>query len=148
MPFLYVTGCSRRLVHCNGNNFMAFLESRPGPGKRFFSWAEGTCNVGGLTNGKIVELERGQSAMMDLGRLLQAAFVGLLRWRAPLNEFPCKVFGSNRDPTLALMGAKELEDSDMREIAIWRKCIDAHVFEAGGYGVQHNEHIWGELGCW
>ena len=55
---------------------MAFLESRPGPGKRFFSWAEGTCNVGGLTNGKIVELERGQSAMMDPGRLLQAAFVG------------------------------------------------------------------------
>lgn len=65
--------------------------------------------------------------MMDLGKLLQAAFVGLLRWGAPLNEFPCKVFGSNRDPILALMGAKELEDNDMRENAIWRSASSRPV---------------------
>lgn len=84
---------------------------------------KGTCNAGGLTVGKIVELEAGQSAMMDLGRLLQAAFVGLLRWGAPLSEFPCKVFGGNKDPILVLMGAKELEDNDMRENAIWRSAL-------------------------
>jgi hypothetical protein len=86
-----------------------------------FNWKNEGGGVWGLTDGNIIIIEAGQSAMMDLGRLLQAAVVGF--FHCATTKYDCTIFGENRDSVLALMGAKELKDRDMRDNAVWRSAL-------------------------
>lgn len=74
-----------------------------------------------LTTGYIQEIEKGRSAMMELGKLLQAAYVGPLGWRD--QHVRVRLFGPNPEPILALMGAKEARVQEMREMAVWRSAL-------------------------
>jgi hypothetical protein len=88
-----------------------------------FSWVLGSGRLGGLTNGHVDEIEKGQSAMMELGQLLQAAFVGFTDWGVSRQKVPFGIFGTNPDPILALMGVKEATVPEMRDMAVWRSAL-------------------------
>lgn len=86
-----------------------------------FHWVNSGGQVYGLTDGEIIIVDDGYSAMMELGKLLQAAAVEFFNYSSV--RYDCKIFGSNRDSILTLMGAKELRDQELREGAIWRSAL-------------------------
>ncbi|KAK3369309.1 hypothetical protein B0T24DRAFT_632334 [Lasiosphaeria ovina] len=98
-------------------------EAMPKATYTIFRWRLGSGEVRGLTEGRIDEIEEGQTAMMELGKMLQAAFVGGLPWGTDRQSIRLKIFGPNRDPILALMGVKEARSAEMRDMAVWRSAL-------------------------
>ncbi|KAK4892799.1 hypothetical protein LTR27_008713 [Elasticomyces elasticus] len=94
-----------------------------------FQWRFGPGGGNGLTGGEIIFVESGQSAMMELGDLLEAATIGYFNSVAPiLTENGCirhdiKIFGCQSAPINALLGVIRLKDQDERDTAIWRSSL-------------------------
>jgi hypothetical protein len=92
-----------------------------------FAWTHGNVTLWGLTSGSILEIEKGRSAAIELGEILQAGTVGSLNATSEsghiLSGLPVKIFGKDRDPILALMGVIELKDQCSRETSIWRSAL-------------------------
>jgi hypothetical protein len=86
-----------------------------------FDWKLGGGDVSGLTQGHLYEMEKGQGGMMELRKLLQAAYVGFSTWQTQTVYF--NIFGPNKDPLLALMAVKEARDPDMRDMGVWRSAL-------------------------
>ena len=96
-------------------------ESMPISTYTIFAWKLGSGGVNGLTSGHIYEIEQGQNAMMELGKLLQASYVGFILWHT--EHVYINMFGPNRDPILALMAVKEARVPEMRDMAVWRSAL-------------------------
>ncbi len=98
-------------------------EAMPRSTHAVFAWSWGSGRSRGLSNGYVVEVEAGRSAMMELGDLLQAAFLGGLALREVERDFRLKLFGTDNDPITALMAVKAARGAEMREMAVWRSAL-------------------------
>lgn len=118
-------GLQRLAAHDESTNWIerswTLQEAMPKSTHAVFAWRFGGGDSRGLTSGRVVEVEKGRSAMMELGKLLQACFIGGLA----LNEHSTllKLFGTNKDPILALMAVKEARGPEMRDMAVWRSAL-------------------------
>jgi hypothetical protein len=123
---LVLPGGLRRLAaHDEGTNWIerswTLQEALPRATHVVFAWGLGAGELQGLTSGRICEVEQGRSATMELGKLLQAAYVGSVLYRG--QNIPINLFGKNRDPILALMAVKEASGREMRDVAVWRSAL-------------------------
>ncbi|KAK4155728.1 hypothetical protein C8A00DRAFT_13229 [Chaetomidium leptoderma] len=120
-------GLQRLAAHDERTNWIerswTLQEAMPKCTYTIFAWKLGSGEVDGLTSGCIHEIEKGQSAMMDLGKLLQASYVGFSLWNTQLEHVHFNMFGPDRDPILALMAAKEASVPEMRDMAVWRSAL-------------------------
>jgi hypothetical protein len=130
VSLVFPGGLQRLAGHDEGTNWIerswTLQEAMPEVTFVVFRWLLGSGEVSGLTQGRVWEVERGRSALMKLGAMLQAASV-------PQNFFcggahknvtiRTAIFGSHRDPIVALMAVKEAKSIEMREMAVWRSAL-------------------------
>lgn len=127
VSLVFPGGLQRLAAHDEHTNWIerawTLQEAMPEETWVVFQWTRGSGEVTGLAGGRVEEVDRGTSAMMKLGGMLQVACVpGSARFAGDKVRFG--VFGGERDAILALMAVKEAGGREgMREMAVWRSAL-------------------------